>query len=207
MMQSVRKIGPIDNMRIGLFGGSFNPPHTGHFALAETALATLQLDYVWWLVSPQNPLKSSDQTADFDLRMAQTMALARHPRFVVTDIERQLNTSTTFETLSVLAPVFLHADFVWLMGADSFAGLHRWNNWREIPEFLPMAIFDRPGWCNAALASTAASCLGDYKLPVGQACLLAGRCSPSWTFVPMPQRPESSTRIRLKSWPFAQGRL
>lgn len=203
MIGEFLKAGPVDNLRIGLFGGSFNPPHAGHRALAEQALASLGLDYVWWIVSPQNPLKPIDQTADFELRLTQTGQIATHPRFIVSDIEAKLGTENTYEMLETLAPVITRNRFVWLMGADSFAGLHFWNNWQGIPHILPLAVFDRPGWGQKALGSTAANALEKGKLPVGQGMALFDRALPAWSFVPMPLRPESSSHIRQKNPSFA----
>ncbi len=196
MISALFKTPPIDGMKIGLFGGSFNPSHQGHFELAKFALATLQLDYVWWMVSPQNPLKSRHETSDFDQRMQHTRKIARHPKFVVTDIETRLGTTTTAQTLVKMKPVLDRAHFVWLMGADSFASLHRWNDWRVIPQSLPIAVFDRPGWAAKSLASTAAKTLKASQFSQEDIALLPFAKTPAWGFIPMPQRAENSTAIR-----------
>ena len=188
---------PLDGMRIGLFGGSFNPAHAGHFALAKHALSQLQLDYIWWMVSPQNPLKPADETEDFDERMKQARQIARHPRFIVSDIENRLGTRTTAATLKKMQPVLNRAHFVWLMGADSFASLHRWNDWRAIPQTLPIAVFDRPDWTTAALASPAAKTLESGRFSMEKTALLPFAKAPAWGFVAMPQRVESSTTLRM----------
>jgi len=198
MMTDLFKAQPIKGMRIGLFGGSFNPVHKGHFALAKCALTRLQLDYVWWMVSPQNPLKPRHETSDFNQRLAQVRQIARHPRFVVTDIESRLQTTTTAQTLKKLQPVFDQAHFVWLMGADSFAGLHHWNDWQAIPQNLPIAVFDRPGWTTKSLACTAAKCLKPRQFSNEKIALLPFANTPAWGFVSMPQRPENSTALRSK---------
>lgn len=198
MISQMFKTPPVDGMKIGLFGGSFNPAHDGHVALANFALNRLQLDYVWWMVSPQNPLKPVDETKDFSERLARVKQLARHPRFVVTDIEKHLATTNTAQTLAALAPVLERGKFVWLMGADSFAGLHRWNNWQTIPATLPIAVFDRPGWTTLSLASTAAKSLKQSQLRENEIAALPWHQPPAWGFVAMPQRSESSTAIRHK---------
>ncbi|MEM8688474.1 MAG: nicotinate-nucleotide adenylyltransferase [Pseudomonadota bacterium] len=182
--------------RIGLFGGSFNPPHAGHLAIASAALKRLQLDAVWWLVSPQNPLKSSDDTADFDKRMAQTNTLVRHPKMVVSDVEQQLGSACTAETLSGMAHVLQTGRFVWIMGADSFAELHRWYAWKALPATLPLCIFDRPGHGLRALTSPAALTYADARMDAADASLLAGSRLPAWAFISWPLRPESSTALR-----------
>ena len=191
---------PVDGQRIGLFGGSFNPAHAGHLAVSLTALKKLQLDWVWWLVSPQNPLKDPSQTSDFDERFAGANAMARHGRLVVLDLEIHLGTRTTAQTLQALAPVMARGRFVWVMGADSFAGLHHWNDWRSIPQSLPLAVFDRPGWSLKALGSPAARLMARSRLDTADAGLLANCPVPSWCFVPMPLNDESSTTIRDNNW-------
>lgn len=190
-----------DGQRIGLFGGSFNPAHRGHYMVALFALKRLQLDWVWWLVSPQNPLKDPAETGEYDARLADTRRIAHHPRFVVTDLERQVDARTTAETLDRLAPALRRGRFVWIMGADSFASLHLWNDWLEIPSTLPLAVLARPGYSIRALASRAAVRFDRERLPSGQGPRLLGRRPPSWVFVPMPLRPESSSAIRRSRKP------
>lgn len=188
-----------DGQRIGLFGGSFNPPHRGHYAVALYALKTLDLDWVWWLVSPQNPLKDPSVTGDYEQRLAQTRLVARHPRFAVTDVERQIGSRNTAETLAGLAPVLARARFVWIMGADSFATLDRWQHWLTIPETLPLAILARPGYSLRALYGPAATRFDACQVPIEQAATLVTRKPPAWCFIPMPLRAESSTAIRAGS--------
>ncbi len=170
--------------------------HDGHVAIAEAALKRLRLDAVWWLVSPQNPLKRKDDTADFEERMEQTQRLVNHPRMVVTDVERQIGSHCTAEALRGLRHVIDRGRFVWIMGADSFAGLHHWNDWREIPATLPLAVFARPGWTQKALGSPAARLLADHRVDAADAGHLADRAAPAWCFLNMPWRYESSTAIR-----------
>lgn len=182
--------------RIGLFGGSFNPAHAGHLAVALAALKALRLDAVWWLVSPQNPLKDPRETDDFAERLAAARKLARHPRFLVTDLEKHLGTSNTAQTLAKLKPLLARGKFVWIMGADSFAGLHRWSRWRDILKTLPLAVIDRPGHALKALNSPAARALRQHRLPRRNAANLAKRKAPAWVFLSLPLRKESSTAIR-----------
>ncbi len=184
--------------RIGLFGGSFNPAHWGHRAVALYALKRLQLDWVWWLVAPQNPLKDAGDYADYEERLEQTRRVARHPRFIVTDIEKQIGSHNTAETLHAMAPLFRRGRFVWIMGADSFANLHRWHNWIEIAEALPLAFLARPGYSIRALKGMAAHRYATQRLPNGKASLLPYQAPPAWVFVPMPLRKESSTAIRKR---------
>jgi nicotinate-nucleotide adenylyltransferase len=182
--------------RIGLFGGSFNPAHRGHYAVALFALHKLRLDWVWWLVAPQNPLKDARDYSDYEERLAMARKVARHPRFVVTDIERRLGTLTTASTLAALDDVLSAARFVWIMGADSFANLHRWNDWTEIPARLPLAVLARPGYSIRALQSPAALTYARCRIALPDAPLLVDTRPPAWVFIPMPLRPESSSAIR-----------
>ncbi|MDE2383093.1 MAG: nicotinate-nucleotide adenylyltransferase [Alphaproteobacteria bacterium] len=181
--------------RIGLFGGSFNPAHEGHRQVALYALKKLRLDWVWWLVSPQNPLKDTSETAAYAQRFAQTKALARHPRFVVTDIESQIGSRTTIETLRALKH-YADAQFVWIMGADSLAGLHHWHDWKEIVETVPLAVLARPGYSIRALGSVAALRYLEARVPMESPQVLAAKHPPAWAFISMPLRKESSTAIR-----------
>jgi nicotinate-nucleotide adenylyltransferase len=188
-----------DGQRIGLFGGSFNPPHGGHRAVALYALKRLDLDWVWWLVSPQNPLKDANGYRDYDERLKVTRQVARHPRFTVTGLEQQLRTRTTAATLAALEPVLRRGRFVWIMGADSFANLHHWNDWTDIPEAMPLAILARPGFSMRALESPAALRYQGCRIPGGMAQQLPGSPPPAWCFIPMPLRAESSTAIRARA--------
>ena len=188
-----------EGQRIGLFGGSFNPAHYGHYRVALYALKRLELDWVWWLVSPQNPLKDPAETAAYAARLDCTRALARHPRFVVSDIERQMGARTTAETLRGLAPLLRRGHFVWIMGADSFANLHRWHDWLEIAETLPLAVLARPGFSLRALGGPAATRFSEAQVPCERAPQLVTQRPPAWCFIPMPLRPESSTAIRRQS--------
>jgi nicotinate-nucleotide adenylyltransferase len=159
-------------------------------------LKRLGLDWVWWLVSPRNPLKDPSEISDFAERLAAARALVRHPRILVSDLEKRLGTRTTAELLEAMEPILRRGRFVWIMGADSFAGLHRWNDWREIPARLPLAVLDRPGFAQAALTSPAARTLARWRLDEAQAACLPLRGPPAWVFLRQRHRPESSTAIR-----------
>ncbi len=150
--------GPVENgLRIGLLGGSFNPAHEGHSHASELALKQLGLDYVWWLVSPQNPLKESRGMAGIAERLEGARKFNRHPRVIVTDIEHRLGTRFTIDTLRALKQRFPQLRFVWLMGSDNLVQIPRWRNWQEIFASVPVAVVARPGTTLAALSSKAAS--------------------------------------------------
>ena len=164
--------------------------------VALYALKRLQLDCVWWLVSPQNPLKDTKETGEYSARFAHTEQIANHPNFKVTDLEKQIHSHNTAQTLSALKQAMTKARFVWIMGADSFADLDRWHNWTQIIETLPIAVLARPGYSVRALSGQAALRYRKYRLSNDQAGLLATQHAPAWVFISMPLRPESSTAIR-----------
>ncbi len=185
-------------MRIGLFGGSFDPAHDGHLQVSLVALNRLHLDQVWWLVSPQNPLKPDAPSNDLGRRIASARALARHPRIKVTGIEAGLGTTYTAETLARLLPRLPGVAAVWMMGADNLATFHRWRDWRRIADSVPMAVFNRPGAAIRALASPAALALAGCRLDPGDAAALAGTPPPAWVFLPAPHIAISSTELRRR---------
>lgn len=132
--------------RVGLLGGSFNPAHAGHVHISVQALARLGLDAVWWLVSPQNPLKARAGMAPIDARLAAARAAERHPRIVPTTIETDLQTAYTADTLQALKRLHPNTQFIWLMGEDNLLGFHRWDRWADILRMVPIAVFARPGY-------------------------------------------------------------
>jgi nicotinate-nucleotide adenylyltransferase len=185
-------------MKVGLYGGSFNPAHDGHAHVAETARRRLGLDRVIWLVSPQNPLKDPSETDDYGKRVAYARRIAHHPRFIVTDLEQQIHTRYTAETLAALKGAFRRGQFVWIMGADSLANLHRWHHWTDIMESVPVAVLARPGYSIRALQSPAATRYAACRVPQHLAASLPTRKPPAFCFVTMPLRKESSTAIRKR---------
>jgi nicotinate-nucleotide adenylyltransferase len=183
-------------MRIGLFGGSFDPPHEGHLEVSRVALRVLRLDQVWWLVSPHNPLKANAPSDDLHRRIAAARALANHPRIKVTGIEAALGTRYTAETLGRLLPRLRGVRCVWMMGADNLASFHRWRGWKDIARAIPIAVFNRPGSTLDALASPAALSLWPYRHAPSEAGRLAAIPPPAWVFLPSPYVAISSTELR-----------
>jgi nicotinate-nucleotide adenylyltransferase len=182
--------------RIGLLGGSFNPAHDGHRQLSLEALKRLALDEVWWLVSPQNPLKPVAGMAPLAERMAEARRVAAHPRIRVTDVETRLGTRYTVDTLDRLVHARRDAAFVWLMGADNLLQLPRWRDWRRIFELVPIAVFDRPSYSLRSLKSPAAQRFAKARLGLEATRTLAMAKPPAWIFVPMRLNPASATAIR-----------
>jgi nicotinate-nucleotide adenylyltransferase len=183
-------------MRIGLFGGSFDPPHEGHLMVAHLALRRLRLDRVWWLVSPQNPLKSKSPSHGLAARVAGVARMADHPRFVVTGVEAQIGSRYTADTLAWLKRRMPGVRLVWIMGADNMANFHLWHGWRRIADTMPIAVVDRPESSIPALVSPAAHALARSRVWEGAAAGLAERTPPAWVFLHGPRVPVSSTLLR-----------
>jgi nicotinate-nucleotide adenylyltransferase len=182
---------------IGLLGGSFDPAHSGHAHITREALKRFGLDRVWWLVSPGNPLKSRGPEP-LDKRMAHARVVMQHPRVDVTDIESQLGTRYTAQTLAKLRRLYPHVRFVWLMGADNMAQFHQWQDWREIMETVPIGVLARPGQRISARMSRAAGLYAPYRIPGRFGHLLARADAPAWCFVNVPMNGASSTAIRAR---------
>jgi len=182
-------------LRVGLFGGSFNPAHSGHLYVSLEALKRLGLDQVWWLVSPQNPLKEVAGMAPLAERVAGARAMARHPRLKVMALETRLGTRYTAETLARLGRWPGHR-FVWLMGADNLAQLPRWWKWRGILAGCPVAVFERHPYSYPALAGPVAQAFADRRMPEARADELPLHPPPAWVFVRIRPHPASATAIR-----------
>jgi nicotinate-nucleotide adenylyltransferase len=183
-------------MRIGLFGGTFDPPHAAHRAACLLALRRLDLDRVWWLVTPGNPLKDTKGLAPLATRVAAAQALAHHPRIDVTDLEAALGTPYTYETVSYLWRRCPGVHFVWIMGADNLRSFHRWQRWRGIAQLVPIAVVDRLGPSLYATGSAAAQALSRYRLPEAAARKLADHKPPAWIYLHGLKSPLSSTALR-----------
>lgn len=182
--------------RVGLLGGSFNPAHEGHLHISLHALKRLKLDHVWWLVSPQNPLKPATGMAPLAERLSSAQNMARHPRIMASDIEQDLGTRFTIDTLTSLKSRLPETKLVWLMGADNMVDFPRWRDWQDIARIVPVAIFDRPGYSLSALTGKFAKRFADKRLQSPAAGILADHSPPAWVFVPCPRNPVSATRIR-----------
>jgi nicotinate-nucleotide adenylyltransferase len=183
-------------MRIGLLGGSFNPPHAAHRAISLFAMKRLQLDRVWWLVSPGNPLKDQRGLHGLGERAAAARRVADDPRIDVSCLESAIGTRYTIDTISYLRRRCAGARFVWIMGADNLAQFHKWEDWRQIAAQVPFAVIDRPPQSFRGLAATASQALARYRIPEAAAASLADRAPPAWVFLTGMKLNLSSTRLR-----------
>ncbi|HIJ39194.1 MAG TPA: nicotinate-nucleotide adenylyltransferase [Rhodospirillaceae bacterium] len=185
--------------RVGLLGGSFNPAHAGHRHISLLALRALALDEVWWLVSPQNPLKPRLGMAPFSRRLARAQLTARHPAIRVTGIEAQLGTQFTADTVHRLVGRFPATRFVWLMGADNLQQMPEWDRWITIFHRVGVAVFDRSPYSYKALAGKVARRLAGARIHGRQSVRLAALRPPRWCFIHSPCHPASATIIRQQS--------
>ena len=183
-------------MRIGLLGGSFNPPHEGHALVTRLALTRLRLDRVWWLVTPGNPLKSKAELAALQARVEAARRLVAGPRVAVTDIEAEIGARYTYETLAWLTRRAPHVRFVWIMGADNLRQFHLWRHWRAIADLTPIVVVDRPGSTLRAMSSRAAIALAPWRVAEGEASRFADLDPPALIFLHGPRSELSSTLLR-----------
>ncbi len=186
------------NMRIGLFGGSFNPAHGGHLHISRTALERLQLDRVWWLLSPQNPLKEAKDYAPYAQRAQSAREVIDIPEIELSFFEHEQKITYSVDTIRQILQLYAGVKFVWLMGADAFAGLDRWKDWRVIVETIPIAVFNRPDFAKPALESKAAQLYAEFRLAEEDAALLPGKSAPAWCFINQPVDYTTSTAIRAQ---------
>ena len=183
-------------MQVGLFGGSFNPPHAGHVLVAEIALRRLALDQLWWMVTPGNPLKSTRELASLEERIARSEAITRNPRIKVTAFEAAHRLRFSADTIDLVKSRNPGVDFVWIMGADSLRDFHRWERWRHIAKSIPIAVIDRPGATLAFLSSVMAKAFDHARMDEADAGRLARTRPPAWTFIHGPRSSLSSTALR-----------
>ncbi len=187
------------DMKIGLLGGSFNPAHYGHVHISRKAIERLNLDAVWWMVTPQNPLKSTDDMASIEDRIeSANLATKSDNRIIVTDIENHIDTRYTADTLKELSYLFPKTNFVWLMGADNLHQVHKWNEWKDIFNIMPIAVLNRPPYGQASRKSVAGEVFKKNRLRENQAFKLALSQAPSWVLLDIPLANISATEIRNK---------
>jgi len=182
-------------MTIGLFGGSFDPPHRGHRHVATTGLRRLKLDRVWWLISPHNPLKRRSP-GEYKDRYEQVQALAYGPHMVVTDVENRLKARLTARVIAALIARYPRVNFVWLMGADNLKDFHHWVRWKEIMKSVPIAVIARPHDPIRARLAPAARIFAKARMGENQSQGLARMRAPVWTYLCEPLHKESSSRLR-----------
>jgi len=187
-----------NGLAIGLFGGSFNPAHDGHMHVALTGLNQLQLDQIWWMVSPQNPLKS--QQPPYENRVKTVDDLGLPHRMQISHMERDFGTQYTVDMLRKAKAKWPRSRFIFLMGEDNFKQLPKWKHWREIMDLAPIAVVSRPDSNGTARIRArlgqAARMYANARVPEERADILKNTPAPAWTFLTPPHNAASSTAIR-----------
>jgi nicotinate-nucleotide adenylyltransferase len=197
-MQGFPSVEP--GLTIGLLGGSFDPPHEGHVHITKLALKIFNLSKIWWLVCPENPIKTVIPS-DVNSRFLASKKIMKHPSVVITDLERKFKTKYTFQTLIKLKKLYPSTKFVWLMGADNLINFHDWKNWDWIMKNIPVGVLARPEEQIKAGLSRTAIKFGNYRLPKEKSIILSNYIPPVWTLSTGPMRNISSTEIRKKKSP------
>jgi nicotinate-nucleotide adenylyltransferase len=182
---------------IGLFGGTFNPPHAGHRQASLYALRRLGLDQLWWMVTPGNPLKQNGGIPGLPARMQKAAAVASHPRIMISGAEAGFRTRYTADLIQILRQRSPATRFVWIMGSDSLTDFHRWEDWKRLAASVPVAVVNRPRSLVAPLTARAAQALGRYRVDAEDARTLARRRPPAWVFLIGPRAAVSSTALRV----------
>ena len=196
-MQGFPSVEP--GLTIGLLGGSFDPPHEGHVHITKLALKIFNLSKIWWLVCPENPIKSITPS-DINSRFLASKKIMKHPSVVITDLERKFKTKYTFQTLIKLKKLYPSTKFVWLMGADNLINFHHWKNCDWIMKNIPVGVLARPEEQIKAGLSRTAIKFGNYRLPKEKSIILSNYIPPVWTLSTGPMRNISSTEIRKKEY-------
>ncbi|WP_375641665.1 MULTISPECIES: nicotinate-nucleotide adenylyltransferase [unclassified Bartonella] len=188
---------------VGLFGGSFNPPHAGHLLVAKIAIRRLHLDQLWWMITPGNPLKDCTQLLSLEERMQLSFKLIDHPKIRLTGFEQAIGSKVSVDTIFHILTHYSGVNFVWIMGADSFTTIHHWYRWHDIVSMLPIAIIDRPLGNRSALSSPMAHTYRRFRLDERESKRLPFIKPPVWTYLHGPLSFQSSTNLRLKKNDFS----
>lgn len=187
------------NRKIGLLGGSFNPAHEGHLDIALQALKACDLDEIWWLISPQNPLKDKQDMGSFNQRSQSVYKLIDgHPKMKVKNIEQEIGTTYTADAIAYIRGRYKNCSFLWIMGADNLAQIHRWNAWQRIFALVPIVILDRPGYTHLAIRGRAAKLFSQFRWPEQTAKLLVQKKAPAWLYLHGRLNPLSASAIRAR---------
>ena len=180
---------------IGLLGGSFDPPHRGHLHISLEAKKILKLDEIWWLVTPQNPLKIS-KPATYKDRIKNCYSVTKGHPIKITEIEKKINSKYSYQSINFIQNHYKNIKFFWLMGADNLINFHKWEKWHDIFKDISIVVFKRHGYNNKALNSLALKKFLPYQINVNPLNKINFNQLPSWTWVNNIEVKISSTEIR-----------
>ena len=181
--------------KIGLLGGSFDPPHKGHLFISLEAKKILKLDEVWWLVTPKNPLKISEP-ASYVERVYNCKNITRNFPIKIQEIEKNIQSDYSYKTINYILKHYNNIKFFWLMGADNLINFHKWEKWQMIFNNMSIVIFRRHGYNNSALKSIAAQKFKNSRIINSKTNLDDFKITPSWLLIENKEIKISSSEIR-----------
>ena len=181
--------------KIGLLGGSFDPPHKGHIYISLEAKKILNLDEIWWLVTPQNPLKIN-QPASYEERIKNCRNITKNKPIKIKEIEKKINSKFSYQTINFLNNRYKNINFLWLMGADNLINFHHWQGWKNIFQDIPIVVFRRHGYNTKALNSYTSHIYKNYKINRKNLMIEDFAKLPAWTIIQNKEIRISSTEIR-----------
>jgi nicotinate-nucleotide adenylyltransferase len=184
------------NQKIGILGGSFNPAHEGHLSISKIALQRLNLDVVWWIISPRNPLKKYDILYDFEERVSSAEKVIDTNHISISKLEKNAQIKYTIGTVEYLNTRYVGTKFVWIMGADNLKNFHRWREWDKLALTVPIAIIDRPSSSLDVTSSLFANKYRKYRVDEADAQNLADKKKPAWVFLHSKLNDQSSSQLR-----------
>jgi len=181
---------------VGILGGSFDPPHTGHLFISKNAMIKLGVDEVWWIITHGNPLKKN--TTNYEKRVLLTKKFLENKNIKVYEICKDKKNIYTIDLLKYLYKKFPSKKFIWLMGIDNLKDFHLWKNWKEIFLNIPIAIFDRPFYSLSTSKSKALTYYKNRRISNKLSKKLKNMIPPRWVFITGQTHLKSSTQLRLE---------
>ena len=178
---------------IGILGGTFDPPHSGHLSISNMSLKRLGLDEIWWVVTKRNPLKK--KTSVYESRLKKVRNYLEKQRIKIYQFESEENIYT-IDLIKSLKKNFPSNSFIWLMGLDNLKSFHLWKKWKIIFYNIPIAIFDRPFYSLNLYQSRALSVFRKKRINIKSAKKLKYMSPPKWVFLTGHSNSQSSTKLR-----------
>jgi len=181
--------------KIGLLGGSFDPPHKGHLYISLQAKKMFKLDEIWWLVTPQNPHKIL-KPATYKERIKNCKIISKNRPIKIKEIEKKINSKYTYKSLDYILNHYPNIKFFWLMGADNLINFHKWQKWKQIFNEISVVVFKRHGYNTMALKSIAFRTFSNSRLISNFININEFNKLPSWAWINNKEIKISSSEIR-----------